>query len=60
MRHMTQEDARLLRKANAPVVFAAGLLPALLSFIPFANLVVPLYATSYFVHLFKMVRATSA
>ena len=60
MRHMTSEDARLLRKANAPVVFAAGLLPALLSFIPFVNLVVPLYATSYFVHLFKTVRATSA
>ena len=60
MRHMPAEEARALRKANAPAVFFAGLLPALLSFVPFANLLVPLFATSYFVHLFKPVRASSA
>ena len=60
MRHMPLDEARDLRKANAPAIFVAGLLPALLSFVPFANLAVPLFATSYFVHLFKQVRASSA
>lgn len=60
MRHMPRDDARELRKANGPAIFVAGLLPALLSFVPFANLVVPLFSTAYFVHLFKHVRASSA
>jgi CysZ protein len=60
MRHMPLDEARELRKTNGPAIFVAGLLPALLSFVPFANLVVPLFATSYFVHLFKSVQASSA
>lgn len=60
MRHMPPDEARELRKSNGPAIFVAGLLPALLSFVPFANLVVPLFSTSYFVHLFKQVRVTSA
>ena len=60
MRHMPVEEARLMRKENSPVIFIAALLPALLSLVPFANLVVPLFATSYFTHLFKSVRASSA
>ena len=60
MRHIPLDEARALRKANAPAIFVAGLLPALLSFVPFANLAVPLFATAYFVHLFKSVRASSA
>ena len=59
MRHMPVDEARLLRKANTPRVFAAGFLPALLSIIPVMNLVVPLFATSYFMHIFKQVRASS-
>jgi CysZ protein len=59
MRHMTIEDARLLRKANTPRVFAAGFVPALLSIVPVINLAVPLFATSYFVHIFKRVEASS-
>jgi CysZ protein len=59
MRHMPVDEARLLRKANTPRVFAAGFVPALLSLIPVVNLVVPLFATSYFMHIFKRVRATS-
>lgn len=59
MRHMPVGEARLLRKANTPRVFAAGFVPALLSLIPVVNLVVPLFATSYFMHIFKRVRATS-
>jgi len=60
MRHMPIEEARLLRKANAPYVFAAGLLPALAAMVPILNLTVPLFATSYFVHLFKSVPVSSA
>lgn len=59
-RHMPSDDAHELRRNNAPVVFVAGLLPALLSLVPFVNLAVPLFSTSYFVHLFKTVRASSA
>lgn len=55
MRFMPPEDAKALRQANAVSVFIAGFLPAILSVIPFVNLVVPLFSTSYFVHLFKQV-----
>ena len=60
MRHMPPDDARQMRKDNTGTIFIAGLLPAILSLVPFVNLIVPLYATSYFVHLFKSVRASSS
>jgi CysZ protein len=60
MRHMPVEEARMLRKENSPTIFVAGLLPALMSLLPIVNLAVPLFATSYFTHLFKSVRASSA
>lgn len=59
MRHMPIDEARLLRRVNTPRILAAGFLPAVLSVIPVVNLVVPLFATSYFVHIFKQVRASS-
>lgn len=59
-RHMAVADARALRKENTPAVLAAGFVPALLSLVPFVNLVVPLFATAYFVHIFKKVQASSA
>jgi CysZ protein len=60
MRHMPPEEARKLRKENSPQIFIAGLLPAFLALVPIVNFAVPLFATSYFVHLFKQVRASSA
>jgi CysZ protein len=60
MRHMPAEEAKILRRENGPSVFVAGLLPATLSLVPVVNLAVPLFATSYFTHLFKSVRASSA
>lgn len=60
MRHMPAEEAKILRRENGPAIFVAGLLPAVLSLVPFVNLAVPLFATSYFTHLFKSVRASSA
>ena len=60
MRHMAIDDAREFRKENGPAVFAAGFLPALLALVPLANLLVPLFATSFFVHLFKRLQRSSA
>lgn len=60
MRHMPVEEARLLRKENSPTIFVAALLPALMSLVPFVNLVVPLFSTAYFTHLFKSVQGSSA
>ena len=60
MRVMPVEEARAFRKENALDVFAAGLIPALLALVPILNLVVPLFATSYFVHLFRRAKASSA
>jgi CysZ protein len=60
MRHMPVDDARALRRENTPQIFVAGFLPAVLALVPIANLLVPLFATSYFTHIFKGVRASSA
>lgn len=60
MRHMPVEEAKILRKENSPAIFVAALLPAFMSIVPFVNLVVPLFSTAYFTHLFKSVRASSA
>lgn len=59
MRHMAIDEAREFRKENGPAVFAAGFLPALLALVPLANLLVPLFATSFFVHLFKRLQRSS-
>lgn len=60
MRHMPVEEAKRIRRENSPTIFVAALLPALMSIIPLLNLTVPLFSTSYFTHLFKSVRASSA
>jgi CysZ protein len=59
MRHMPVEDARLLRKANSPQVLFAGLVPAILAAVPIVNLAVPLFSTSYFIHIFKGIKSSS-
>jgi CysZ protein len=59
MRHMPIEDARMFRKENSPRIFTAGFIPAVLSIIPIVNLATPLFATSYFVHIFKQARASA-
>jgi CysZ protein len=60
MRHMPVGEARLLRKENSPQIFAAGLIPAALALVPVFNLTVPLFSTSYFVHIFKSLKRSSA
>jgi len=57
MRHMPRREAARLRKANAGRIFAAGIIPALLAHVPVLNLFVPLFATAYFTHIYKMIAA---
>ena len=59
-RFMSAKAASALRQENAVMLFVAGLVPAVISLVPIVNLVVPLFATSYFVHIFKKVSASSA
>jgi CysZ protein len=60
MRHMPAREAKELRKLNSARVFAAGLIPAGLALVPVVNLFVPLFATSYFVHIFKKIQSEPA
>lgn len=53
MRHMPAADARRLRRENSPRVLAAGFIPAVLALIPLVNVIVPLFSTAYFVHIYK-------
>lgn len=59
-RHMPLPQARQLRRENAAAVAVSGLVPAVLALVPVVNLLVPLFATAYFVHVFKSVRASWA
>lgn len=60
LRHLPRNDAARLRRRHSRRIFIAGLLPAALAFVPFANLVVPLFSTSYFTHLYKTLAAPGA
>ena len=60
MRYMDVEDAKEFRRVNSPQVFVSGFIPALLAIVPIVNLVVPLFATSYFMHLLKSMRRRSS
>ncbi len=60
MRHMPADEARRLRKENAPRVLAAGFIPAMLVFIPFVNIITPIFSTVYFVHIFKTIEESRA
>ncbi|MDD7909732.1 MULTISPECIES: sulfate transporter family protein [Pseudovibrio] len=56
MRFMSPEDARALRRANGGTVFFGGLLIALVLAVPILNLITPMFATIYMVHIFKQLR----
>jgi CysZ protein len=57
MRFRDEAAAAALRRRHRLLVFAGGLLVAALAAIPFANLLTPLFATAFFVHLHKRVAA---
>ena len=52
-RYMPVAQAKALRSDNAVRIFLAGLIPGALAMVPFVNFVTPVFATSYFLHLFK-------
>jgi len=60
MRYMDVADAKEYRRQNSPQVFVSGFVPALLAIVPIVNLVVPLFATSYFMHILKGMRRRSS
>jgi len=57
MRFMPPEDAKRLRKARSGTVFMGGLVIAGLLAVPLLNLVTPIFATIFMLHLYKRVAA---
>lgn len=57
MRFMNPAEARALRKAHSGSVFMGGLLIAGLLAVPLINLVTPVFATIFMMHLFKRIQA---
>ncbi len=60
MRFMSPEDARQLRRGNGGTVFVAGLVIAGVLAVPILNLVTPIFATIFMIHLYKGVRRKGA
>jgi CysZ protein len=58
-RFMKPGAASALRKKHFVKIYAAGFIPAALAMVPVLNLLVPLFATSFFVHIFKSVQRSS-
>ena len=52
-RYMPLKEAEAMRRADATRIFIAGLIPGALAMVPFLSFVTPIFATSYFLHLFK-------
>jgi CysZ protein len=59
-RHIGQAQARELRSRNQGKVLLAGFLIALFLFVPILNLLTPLFAAIFMVHLFKGISAEQA
>ena len=53
LRRMTPQSARIMRKAHTAKLFAAGVIVAFFSTIPLVNLLVPVVATAFMVHIFQ-------
>ena len=57
LRHMSREEAAELRSAKGLQVFLAGLVISGFLAIPLLNLLTPLFATAFMVHVFKKMRS---
>jgi CysZ protein len=53
MRHLSPDEARRLRKTNMGYVTVCGLIIAGLASVPIVNLLTPLFATAFMVHIYK-------
>lgn len=56
MRFLPVQDAKMFRKKNSGSVFAAGLIVAFVLAIPILNLITPIFATIFMVHIFKSLK----
>lgn len=56
-RFMPPQEARRLRKAHGSTVFIGGLVIAALLAVPILNLITPIFATIFMMHLFKRIQA---
>lgn len=56
LRRLDDRHTRALRRARSAVVLAAGALIAFLMTVPFVNLVAPVVATAFMVHIFEGMR----
>jgi CysZ protein len=59
LRHHDEPTVKRLRRQNSGTVFAAGLLIAIFLAIPIVNLLGPLFATAFMVHVAKRLSAAS-
>ncbi|WP_346907004.1 sulfate transporter family protein [uncultured Roseibium sp.] len=59
-RFMPVEDAKRLRKAKSGTVFMGGLVIAGVLAVPILNLITPIFATIFMMHVFKQVSAGQA
>jgi len=57
MRHISQAEAKRLRKSNRLTVLTCGLIIAVLASVPLLNLVTPLFATSLMVRVYRRIAA---
>ncbi len=55
MRYMPAEQARALRKQNNIYVLLCGLIITCLASVPILNLLTPLFATAFMVHIYKRI-----
>ncbi len=59
LRFMPPAEAKAFRKARGGTVFLGGLVIAALLAVPILNLVTPIFATIFMMHLFKLLRSRS-
>jgi CysZ protein len=58
LRHLSRDEASAMRRSHSGQILLAGLIPAVLGLIPFVNLLLPMFSTAYFTHLFKSIHAS--
>ncbi|WP_069436029.1 sulfate transporter family protein [Methyloceanibacter methanicus] len=57
MRHVSEREAKRIRKANGTPILLCGLVIAALASVPILNLVTPLFATGFMVRVWKHIAA---
>jgi CysZ protein len=53
LRHLSRTAADALRRRHSGGVFSAGVIISVLTIVPIANLIAPLFGAAFMVHMFK-------